>query len=40
MGWDDIDVLEFFDFTQTPIDVVPATLDWFTARVRELIGRE
>ena len=32
---DDIDVLEFFDFTQTPIDIVPASLD----RFRELVGQ-
>ena len=31
----DIDVLEFFDFTQTPIDIVPASLD----RFRELVGQ-
>jgi hypothetical protein len=35
---DDIDVLEFFDFTQTPIDIVPATLDRFRDLVRELLG--
>jgi hypothetical protein len=34
---DDMDVLEFFDFTQTPVEVVPATLDWFRARVAELL---
>jgi hypothetical protein len=34
---DDIDVLEFFDFTQTPIDIVPASLDWFKERVAELL---
>ena len=37
---DDVDVLEFFDFTQTPVDVVPATLDWFKARVAELLAEE
>lgn len=35
---DDLDVLEFFDFTQTPVDVVPATLDWFKGRVAELLA--
>ncbi len=35
---DDMDVLEFFDFTQTPVDVVPATLDHFKARVAELLA--
>jgi len=34
---DDIAVLEFFDFTQTPVDIVPATLDWFRQRVAELL---
>jgi Protein of unknown function (DUF1638) len=37
---DDLDVLEFFDFTQTPVDIVPATLDWFRARVEELLATE
>jgi hypothetical protein len=37
---DDIDVLEFFDFTQTPIDIVPATLDYFTSRVVELLDAD
>jgi hypothetical protein len=35
---DDIAVLEFFDFTQTPIDIVPASLDRFRDLVRELMG--
>ncbi len=35
---DDIAVLEFFDFTQTPVEIVPATLDWFRQRVAELLG--
>ncbi len=35
---DDLDVLEFFDFTQTPVDIVSATLDWFKARVAELLA--
>ena len=34
---DDIAVLEFFDFTQTPVEIVPATLDWFRQRVAELL---
>ena len=33
----DLEVLEFFDFTQTPVDVVPAGLDWFNDRVAELL---
>jgi len=35
---DDLDVLEFFDFTQTPVDIVPATLDWFGERVAEVLA--
>ena len=35
---DDIDVLEFFDFTQTPVDIVPADLGWFRERVAELLA--
>lgn len=35
---DDMDVLEFFDFTQTPVDIVPADLDWFRERVAELLA--
>ena len=35
---DDIDVLELFDFTQTPVDVVPADLGWFKGRVAELLA--
>ena len=35
---DDIAVLEFFDFTQTPVEIVPATLDRFRQRVAELLG--
>ncbi len=34
---DDIDVLEFFDFTQTPIDIVPASLERFRGLVGELL---
>jgi hypothetical protein len=34
---DDVDVLEFFDFTQTEIEIVPADLDYFQARVAELL---
>ena len=34
---DDVAVLEFFDFTQTPVEIVPATLDWFRQRVAELL---
>ena len=34
---DDIAVLEFFDFTQTPVEIVPATLDWFRQRIAELL---
>ena len=35
---DDIDVLEFFDFTQTPVDIVPASLDWFEQQVAQLLA--
>lgn len=35
---DDIAVLELFDFTQTPIDIVPASLDRFRALVEELLA--
>ena len=35
---DDIDVLEFFDFTQTPIDIVPASLERFGELVRGLLA--
>ena len=35
---DDMDVLEFFDFTQTLVDIVPADLDWFRERVAELLA--
>jgi len=35
---DDMDVLEFFDFTQTEVEVVPADLDYFRARVAELLA--
>lgn len=34
---DDLDVLEFFDFTQTEVEIVPATLDHFRARVAEIL---
>ena len=34
---DDLDVLEFFDFTQTPVEIVPASLDHFKERVVELL---
>jgi hypothetical protein len=34
---DDLDVLEFFDFTQTEIETLPATLDYFRARVAETL---
>ena len=35
---DDLDVLEFFDFTQTEIEIVPADLGHFRARVAEIVG--
>lgn len=35
---DDLDVLEFFDYTQTEVEVRPATLDYFRARVAEILG--
>jgi hypothetical protein len=34
---DDIAVLEFFDFTQTPVEIVPASLDRFRDLVLELV---
>jgi Protein of unknown function (DUF1638) len=34
---DDMDVLEFFDFTQTPVDIVPASLDYFKGMIAELL---
>jgi hypothetical protein len=34
---DDLDVLEFFDFTQTEVEIVPATLNYFQARVAEIL---
>jgi hypothetical protein len=33
----DLDVLEFFDFTQTEVEIVPATLDHFRACVAEIL---
>jgi hypothetical protein len=35
---DDLDVLEFFDYTQTEVEILPATLDYFRARVAETLG--
>jgi hypothetical protein len=35
---DDLDVLEFFDFTQTPVEVVPASLAYFEERVTQLLA--
>lgn len=37
---DDLAVLEFYDYTQTPVEIVPASLTWFQARVEELLGEE
>ena len=34
---DDLDVLEFFDYTQTEVEIVPATLDYFRAQVARLL---
>jgi len=34
---DDVDVLEFFDFAQTEVEILPATLDHFRARVAEIL---
>jgi hypothetical protein len=34
---DDIAVLELFDFTQTPVEIVPASLDRFRGLVLELL---
>ena len=34
---DDLDVLEFFDYTETEVEIVPATLDYFRARVAEIL---
>ncbi len=35
---DDLAVLEFFDYTQTEIEIVPADLDHFRARVAEVLS--
>jgi len=35
---DDIAVLELFDFTQTPVEIVPASLDRFRELVLELLA--
>lgn len=35
---DDLAVLEFFEYTQTPVEVVPAGLDRFRGVLRDLIG--
>ncbi len=37
---DDIDVLEFFDFTQTPVEIVPSTLDSFKAQVAKILQEQ
>ena len=37
---DDLDVLEFFDFTETEVEIVPATLDYFRVRVAEILGAD
>lgn len=34
---DDLDVLEFFDYTETEVEIVPATLDYFRASVAETL---
>jgi len=34
---DDLDVLEFFDYTETEVEIVPATLNYFRARVAEIL---
>ena len=34
---DDYAVLEFSDYAQTPVDIVPATLDFFREKLRELL---
>ena len=34
---DDLDVLEFFDYTQTEVEILPATLDYFRERVAETL---
>jgi hypothetical protein len=35
---DDMSILEFFDYTQTPVEVVPASLEHFQGLLRELLG--
>jgi hypothetical protein len=35
---DDMDVLELFDFMQTPVDIVPADLGWFKEKVAGLLA--
>ena len=37
---DELAVLEFYDYTQTPVETVPASLSWFRARVEEVLGEE
>lgn len=34
---DDLAVLEFFDFAQTEVEIAPASLDYFRARVEETL---
>ena len=35
---DDLAVLEFFEYTQTPVEVVPANLERFREVLREVVG--
>lgn len=37
---DELAVLEFYDYTQTPVEMVPSSLKWFRARVERLLGEE
>jgi hypothetical protein len=37
---DDLAVLEFFDYTQTEVEIVPASLDYFRARVAEILPEQ
>jgi hypothetical protein len=37
---DEVAVLEFYDYTQTPVEIVPASLKWFQTLLEELLGEE
>ena len=35
---DDMAVLEFFEFTQTPVEIIECSLDYFRKNMEELVG--